>query len=187
VRQLILSAVIHIFQMLCKKLNAYFSCPRNLIATEKFVLWTVTNLTFKQHFCCWPVQSNITALSPHSAFMYVFTDTIFHCFALCMDKVVIIPTIGFDRSYQPARFGFRFCPYSSYFRDNSQLSCKKRKYVNSRIKIQLDATCYFIVLLIGPTCFGYYYAHRKELATMLLITTLVVSFLVCCVLEVRCG
>ena len=45
---------------------------------------------------------------------------------------------------------------------------------------QLDATCYFIVLFIGSTCFGHYYAHHQELATMMLITTLVVSFLVCC-------
>jgi len=29
------------------------------------------------------------------------------------------------------------------------------------------------------------YAHHQELATMMLITTLVVSFLVCCMLEVR--
>jgi len=35
---------------------------------------------------------------------------------------------------------------------------------------------YFIVLLIGSTCFGHYYAHHQELATMMLITTLVVSF-----------
>ena len=43
-------------------------------------------------------------------------------------------------------------------------------------KNQLDATYYIIVLLIGSTCFGHYYAHRQELATIKLITTLVVSF-----------
>ena len=57
--------------------------------------------------------------------------------------------------------------------------------VNWRIKNQLDTT--FFVLLIGSTCFGLYHAHHQELATMMLITTLVVSFLVCCMLEVRCG
>jgi len=54
-------------------------------------------------------------------------------------------------------------------------------------KKQLDVTYYFIVLPIGLTCFGHYYAHHQELATIMLITTLVVSFLVCCMLEVRCG
>jgi hypothetical protein len=54
-------------------------------------------------------------------------------------------------------------------------------------KNQLDATYYFIVLLKGSTCFGHYYAHHQELATMMLITTLVFSFLVFCRLEVRCG
>jgi hypothetical protein len=54
-------------------------------------------------------------------------------------------------------------------------------------KNQLDATYYFIVLLIGSTCFGHYYAHHQELTTIMLITTLVVSFLVCCMLGVRCG
>ena len=58
---------------------------------------------------------------------------------------------------------------------------------NWRTKNQLDATYYFIVLLIGSTCFRHYYAHHQELAIIMLNTTLVVSFLVCCRLEVRCG
>ena len=37
-------------------------------------------------------------------------------------------------------------------------------------------TYYFIVLLISSTCFGHYYARHQELATLMLITTLVVSF-----------
>ena len=32
------------------------------------------------------------------------------------------------------------------------------------------------VLLRGSTCFGHYYTHYQELATIVLITTLVVSF-----------
>jgi len=32
-------------------------------------------------------------------------------------------------------------------------------------KNQLDATYYFLVLLIGSTCFGHYYAHHQELTT----------------------
>ena len=43
-------------------------------------------------------------------------------------------------------------------------------------KNQLDATYYCVVLLIGSTCFGHYYAYHQELATIMLITTLVVSF-----------
>jgi len=65
--------------------------------------------------------------------------------------------------------------------------CFQHMFYNWRIKNQLDVTCYFIVLLIGSTCFGHYCAHHKELATIMLITTLVVSFSVCCMLEVRCG
>jgi len=53
---------------------------------------------------------------------------------------------------------------------------------------QLDATYYFIVLLIDSTCFGHYYAHHQELTNIMLITTLVVPFLVCCRLEAKaCG
>ena len=37
-------------------------------------------------------------------------------------------------------------------------------------------TYYFIVLPMGSTCFGHYYAHHQDLVTMMLITTLVVSF-----------
>jgi len=54
-------------------------------------------------------------------------------------------------------------------------------------KNQLDAIYYFIVLLIGSTCFGNYYAHDQELTTIMFIITLVVSFLGFCRLEVRCG
>ena len=43
------------------------------------------------------------------------------------------------------------------------------------------------VLPIGSKCFGHYCAHHQELATIMLITTLVVSFLVFCWLEVMCG
>jgi len=39
-------------------------------------------------------------------------------------------------------------------------------------KNQLDATNYYIVLLVGSTCFGQYYAHHQELVTMMLITTI---------------
>ena len=45
------------------------------------------------------------------------------------------------------------------------------------MKNQLDATYYFIVLLIGSTCFRHYYAHHQELATVMLITTFVDKFI----------
>jgi len=45
----------------------------------------------------------------------------------------------------------------------------------------------FIVFLIGSTCFEHYYARHQDLASIMLITTLVVSFLVCCRLQVLCG
>ena len=73
---------------------------------------------------------------------------------------------------------------ASQYRSHSVLLNSEEHW---RIKNQLDATYYFIVLLIGSTCFGHYYAHHQELATITLITTLVISFLVCCRLEVRCG
>ena len=34
-------------------------------------------------------------------------------------------------------------------------------------KSQLDVTYYFIVRLLGSTCFGHYYAHHQELATIM--------------------
>jgi hypothetical protein len=36
---------------------------------------------------------------------------------------------------------------------------------------QLDATQYFIELVIGSTCFGHHYAHPQELETIPLVTT----------------
>jgi hypothetical protein len=35
---------------------------------------------------------------------------------------------------------------------------------------QLDATQWFIELVICSTCFGHLYAHHQELETMLLVT-----------------
>ena len=44
-----------------------------------------------------------------------------------------------------------------------------QKYLKN--KNQLDTTYYFIVLLIGSTCFGHYYAHHQELANIMLIVS----------------
>jgi len=38
-------------------------------------------------------------------------------------------------------------------------------------KIQLDATYYFIMLMLGSTCFGLRYAHYQGLTTIALVTT----------------
>jgi len=40
--------------------------------------------------------------------------------------------------------------------------------VSWRIKDQLAVTCDFVSLLMCSTCFGYYYIHHQELATILL-------------------
>jgi len=43
-------------------------------------------------------------------------------------------------------------------------------------KIQLDATHYFIMLMLSSTCFVHRYAHHQELTTMSLVTTEAVWF-----------
>ena len=37
-------------------------------------------------------------------------------------------------------------------------------------EIQLDATQWFVELMIRSTCFGHYYAHHQELETVQMIT-----------------
>jgi len=49
-------------------------------------------------------------------------------------------------------------------------SCHKEFYV-LKDKIQLDATYYFIMFMLGSTCFGHHYTHRQELTTIDLVTT----------------
>jgi len=85
---------------------------------------------------------------------------------------------------QVGRCDLRWCPccHPNTVQDANEYVQRELKNKN-----QLGAIYYFIVLLIGSTCFGHYYAHHQELPTVMLITTLVVSFLVCCRLEVRCG
>jgi len=39
-----------------------------------------------------------------------------------------------------------------------------------REKSQLDATLWFIELIIRSTCFGDYYAHHQELETVQVVT-----------------
>jgi len=53
-------------------------------------------------------------------------------------------------------------------------------------KIQADATYYFIMLMLGSTCFGHHYAHHQELTTIALVTTEAVWFSSCCWMEVKC-
>ena len=59
------------------------------------------------------------------------------------------------RPYMLAFFRLRFNLQSSYTR------CVGRSFNF------LDATYYVIVLLRGCTCFGHYYAHHQELATII--------------------
>jgi len=61
---------------------------------------------------------------------------------------------------------------------------KSRKFLKN--KILLDATCYFIMLVLGSTCFGHHYAHHQELTTIALVTTYAVWFWRCCWLGVKC-
>ena len=51
-------------------------------------------------------------------------------------------------------------------------------------KIRLDVT-YFIMLMLGSTCFGHHYAHHQELTTIALVTPLTVWFSSCCWMSVR--
>jgi len=61
--------------------------------------------------------------------------------------------------------------FFSYHNDARSNKHQIRKCESEELKNQLDATYYFTVLLIGSTCFGHYYAHQQELATIMLITT----------------
>ena len=44
-------------------------------------------------------------------------------------------------------------------------------------KIQLDATYYFIMLMLGSTCFGHHYAHRQELTTWVVLQPTVMKLI----------
>jgi len=103
-----------------------------------------------------------------------------------------------DAGPPPHAHFFKKRPYYFYYAIIYNARCHKKTNIsgygrnnctfdNWRVKNQLDATYYFIGRLIRSICFGHYYAHHQEFATMLLITTLVVSVFVCCRLEVRCG
>jgi len=49
------------------------------------------------------------------------------------------------------------------------VNCRHARIV-CREKGQLDATQWFIELIIRSTCFGHYYAHHQELETMQMVT-----------------
>ena len=49
--------------------------------------------------------------------------------------------------------------------------CIARGVGKLKNKIQLNATYYFIMLMLGSTCFGHHYAHHQELTTIALVTT----------------
>jgi len=58
------------------------------------------------------------------------------------------------------------------------------KYLKN--KIQLVATYYFFMLMLGSECFGHHYAHHQEIRTIAFVTTQAVWFSICCWLEVEC-
>jgi len=55
-----------------------------------------------------------------------------------------------------------------------------------KYKIQLDATYYFIMLMLVSTCFVDHYAHHQELTTIALVTTWAVWLSSCYWLGVKC-
>jgi hypothetical protein len=56
---------------------------------------------------------------------------------------------------------------SAFFKSRYVSAEVNSNIYNWKIKNQLDATYYFIVLLIESTCFGHYYAYHQELAVSL--------------------
>jgi len=98
--------------------------------------------------------------------------------AVSPSYIIIIQTLG-SYFFNPWILRYFKCNYIDVY-------WTVHHYDTWRIKNQPYATSYSIVLLIGSTCFAHYYAHHQDLVTIMLIATLVVSFLVCCMLEFRC-
>ena len=73
--------------------------------------------------------------------------------------------------------GLKICQWQPY--NSNEFSILKNKN-------QLEATYFFIILMISSKCFGHYYAHPQKLTTIVLIITWAVRFLGCCWLEVWC-
>ena len=95
------------------------------------------------------------------------------CFCPYLEGTVVLPKVGDYTIYHPVQRNM-----AENFNLQRQL-CESHNAKSlhgfecflsesRRITSQLDATCYFTLLLIDPTCFGHYYVHHKELATMLL-------------------
>ena len=91
-------------------------------------------------------------------------------FSICVFLSLLQPRIYFSELYLQLIYFFCSCPL--YFLPNYFL----HTLLYLKNKNQIDATCYFIALLIGSICFGHYYAHHQELTTIMLITTLDISF-----------
>ena len=72
----------------------------------------------------------------------------------------------FSPKFRTPLVRFRAVELKIKWRDNSISKLTWLKY-----KIQLDAIYYFIMLVLGSTCFGHHYAHHQELTTIALVTT----------------
>jgi len=117
-----------------------------------------TTVLHTNKFCpCWKSQQDLSAVKLQEAWRYSDYD--------------IQAPVSFSETFDFEKLLLLF------FWDSSvgvHLLLLRNHYNNRGIKNQVDATYYFIVLLIGATCFGHYYPHQQELATTMLITILVV-------------
>jgi len=113
-----------------------------------------------------------------------------YCEDLIIVRFLVSPLQPSDMSLEPSRPHKISCYYCKlpptplelpglwlvfFFFPKAKFLLPNNVFVSSLKNKNQDATYYFIVLLIGSTCFGHYYDHHQELAT-----TLVVSFLVSC-------
>ena len=115
----------------------------------------------------WPVKYTFDNFSFWDVFILKIKtlNLIFYILCLCFFLLSILPLVSHSEFWSLHITGW------------TVLRHVWLKYVYwLKNKNHLDATYYFIVLLIGSTCFGQYCAHHQELATIMLITTLVVSF-----------
>jgi hypothetical protein len=90
-----------------------------------------------------------------------------HCMVTAMEIVLSQPRHYYLLAHSMEQSHSWEANRSSASQEITGILWKPNVHYRWRIKNQLDATYYFIVLLIGSTCFGYFYAHHQELATMM--------------------
>ena len=141
-----------------RNFNEFFRIDRRAVVTYFKLLFLCPPAYSERNFINTPENSQINSQS------LLHINLLLNSYLIRVAKIL---------SYWLPRL-YHVCTWTGIFSEYFELIwCLPDRASSWKLKnkIQLNATDYFIMIVLGSACFGHHYAHRQELTTIALVTT----------------